>query len=116
MENDDTDITGSRGRDRPMIEPGKGLLRRERMNTYRRVMDAEARLDAVRERRGLDPSAIATALDAIEGDEPAIKIEDDLYLRVVSRYVAELGGRLEVRAVFPDQNVLLLGGADLEAD
>jgi len=116
MENDDTDITRSSRRRRPMIEPGRHQLRRERMSTYRRVMDAETRLDAVRERRGVDPSAIADALDAIEGDEPGIKVEDDLYLRVVSQYVAELGGRLEVRAVFPDESVLLLGSADLEAD
>jgi hypothetical protein len=100
-----------------MIEPAdRHPLRRERVNTYQRLMNAEARLDAVRERRGLDPSAIANALDAIEGDEPTIKIADDLYLRVVSQYVAELGGRLEVSAVFPDESVVLLASADLEID
>jgi hypothetical protein len=114
MENDDTDTPRS-SRHRPMTGPDRHQLRRERIDTYRRLMDAETRLDAVRERRGLDPSAIGDALDAIEGDQPAIDIEDDLYLRVVSQYVAELGGRLEVRAVFSDENVLLLDSAGLEA-
>ncbi len=83
-------------------------LREKRMDTYRRLMDAEARLDEVRRHRGLPETAIADALDAVEGGGPRIEPEDDLYLATVTRYVAELGGHVEVRAVFGDRGVTLL--------
>lgn len=80
----------------------------ERVATYRRVMDAEARLDEVRKRRGLPETAISDALDAIEGDGDTIEAVEDLCLRTLARYVAQLGGQVELRAVFPDETVVLL--------
>jgi hypothetical protein len=38
------------------------------------------------------------------------------YLSALEGHVAELGGRLEVKAVFPDGEVLLLVGAEQSAD
>jgi hypothetical protein len=70
-------------------------LNEERVALYRRLMDAEGRLEEVRRRRGVS----ATALDAGESDD---------YLSTLARYVAELGGHLEVRAVFPDESITLL--------
>lgn len=110
---------GSNGEAGPGAAPGrrslietrsKDPLRRQRMSTYGRLMNAEARLDRRRERCGLPETAIADMLDTIEGGGPRIEPEDDLYLRTVSRYVAELGGHIEVLAVFPDETVTLLAG------
>jgi hypothetical protein len=64
-------------------------------------MDAEARLDEVRRRRGVSEAAVA---GAVEVGEP----EDDFYVAALARYVAALGGYIEVRAVFPEETVTLL--------
>lgn len=85
-------------------------LSEKRMDTYQRLMDAESRLDRIRQRRGLGETAMADALDAIEGGGDQIEPEDDLYLRTITRYVTELGGHIEVVAVFPEGSVTLLSG------
>lgn len=113
MGSNGAESSGAIGGRRPLIEtPQRKPLKEERVNTYRRLMDAEARLDDMRERRGLPETAIADMLDAIEGDGPRIEPKDDLYLRTVSRYVAQLGGHIEVLAVFPDETVALLREPD----
>jgi hypothetical protein len=65
-------------------------------------MDAEARLDEVRRRRGLSEEAIDNALAL--GEQP----EDDFYVSVLARYVTALGGYLEMHAVFPEETITLL--------
>jgi hypothetical protein len=82
------------------------------MNTYKRLMEAEVLLDEIRGRRGLPESLIADVLDRIEGGGNRIEPQDDLFLRTVSRYVARLGGRVEVVAVFADETVTLLRETD----
>lgn len=39
---------------------------------------------------------------------PRIEHEEDLYLSTLRAYVAEMGGRLELRAVFPDGSVEII--------
>ena len=58
-------------------------LSEKRMDTYQRLMDAESRLDHRRRDRGLRETAMADALDAIEGGGDRIEPEDDLYLRTI---------------------------------
>jgi hypothetical protein len=70
---------------------------------YRRLMDAEQRLDPLRRRQGVEETAFGQALEA--GEDSAAP---DLYLATVAEYVAALGGHLEVRAVFPEETVTLL--------
>ena len=41
---------------------------------------------------------------------PRIERQDDLKLSTLERYIEALGGRLEVRAIFGDEHVVLLGG------
>ena len=74
-------------------------LNEKRVETYRRLMDAEARLEDARRRRGVEE----TTLDASE---------DDDYLSTLARYVAALGGHLEVQAVFPEERITLLRQPD----
>lgn len=87
---------------------GDRALSERRMDTYQRLMEAEARLDEVRRRRGLAETVIADLLDELEGAEPSLEPQDDLYLATIARYVAKLGGHVEVLAVFPEQTVTLL--------
>lgn len=83
-------------------------LNETRVNAYRRLMDAEMRLNDLRRRRGLSQSQIADALEVSQPNVSRIEQEDDLYLSTLARYVAALGGHLEVRAVFEDETVTLL--------
>ncbi|HEX5165267.1 MAG TPA: hypothetical protein VFV93_07725 [Thermomicrobiales bacterium] len=48
---------------------------------------------------------VAETLEVSQANISRIEHEDDLYLSTLSGYVAALGGRLELRAVFPDQTV-----------
>jgi hypothetical protein len=83
-------------------------LSEKRMDTYQRLMDAGNRLEHVRRRRAVRETAMADVLDAIESGGDQIEPEDDLYLRTIARYVTELGGHIEVVAVFPEETVTLL--------
>ena len=82
-------------------------LNEARVAMYRRLMDAEAWLDAVRRRRGLSDTALGDAIEASESAATAIGHED-VYLDALTRYVAALGGHLEIRAIFPDETITLL--------
>jgi hypothetical protein len=75
----------------------------KRLRIYDRLMDAEARLDPVRRRVGVSDTALGDALETAETDN-----EEDIYLAALARYVAELGGELEVRAVFPGETITVL--------
>ncbi len=82
-------------------------LNEKRVAAYRRLMEAEARLEAARRRQGVGETAFGDALDAGEADGDS-EWNGDMYLSTMLRYVAALGGHLEVRAVFPEETVTLL--------
>ncbi|HEY3726286.1 MAG TPA: helix-turn-helix transcriptional regulator [Solirubrobacteraceae bacterium] len=75
-------------------------------------MEAELRLAEVRRRRGVSQATMAEALDVSQPNISRIEQEDDVYLSTVARYVAALGGHLEVRAVFGDETITLLSDPD----
>ena len=83
-------------------------LNERRIAAYRRLMDAELRLAEARRRRGVSQAAIAEALEVSQPNVSRIEQEDDVYLSTLARYVAALGGHLEVLAVFDDETVTLL--------
>jgi len=75
-------------------------------------MRAELRLGELRVRRGLSQANIADALAVSQPNVSRIEQEDDVYLSTLARYVAALGGHLEVQAVFPEETITLLGEQD----
>lgn len=75
-------------------------------------MDAQTRLADLRKQRGVSQSAIADALAVSQPNISRIEQEDDLYLSTLARYVAALGGHLEVTAVFEDERVTVLREPD----
>ena len=79
-----------------------------RVTTYKRLLDAEVRLDHLRRRRGVSQTDLAKALEVSQPNVSRIEQEEDLYLSTLTRYVAALGGQLELRAVFPEETVTLL--------
>ena len=78
---------------------------REQVEALKRAMRAVLALTQLREARGLTQRQIAETLDVSQANISRIEHEDDLYLSTLSSYVAALGGRLEVNAVFPDEIV-----------
>jgi len=80
---------------------------RERVDEYRRLMDAIVTLYRLREQRGLTEVDVAKALDVTQGNVSRVENAADLYLSTLARYVEALGGKLELNAVFPDQVVAL---------
>jgi hypothetical protein len=70
---------------------------------YQRLMRADVRLEAVRQRVAPGTKPMTHWVDPAELDR-----EQDLYLATLARYVACLGGRIEVRAVFAGEAVTLL--------
>ena len=91
---------------------GQRPLNESRVATYKRLMDAELRLADVRRRRGLSQAAIAEALEVSQPNVSRIEQEDDVYLSTLARYIAALGGHLEVRAVFPEEMITVLREPD----
>lgn len=50
---------------------------------------------------------VLAAMDAAETQVPEELRREDLYLASLAAYVEALGGRLEIRAVFPDSTIVL---------
>jgi hypothetical protein len=82
-------------------------LNEQRVAMYGRLMEAEERLEPVRQRRGVSDTALGDAIEASESAHDGDR-HDDVYLDALTRYVAALGGHLEIRAVFPEETITLL--------
>jgi hypothetical protein len=55
----------------------------------------------------VDPNVVDEALDTVDEKLSADERREDLYLSALKYYVEALGGRLEVRAVFGDEAVVV---------
>ncbi|MGI8550587.1 MAG: helix-turn-helix domain-containing protein [Dehalococcoidia bacterium] len=73
----------------------------------RRIVRDLLALQALREARGVSPVELARAWDTSQTDLSQVEHGQDPYLSTLRCYVETLGGRLELRAVFPDQIILL---------
>ena len=78
-----------------------------RVGLYEQLMEAQDGIAQARYRQGVRNETVLAALD--EADERLSEDEqrEDLYLSLLAHYVAALGGRLEVKAVFAEDEVLV---------
>ena len=65
-------------------------------------------IEELRAGRKLTQEQVAQALGVSQANVSQIEHQDNIYLRTLSSYVEALGGQLEVRAVFPDETVVLV--------
>ncbi|MGH7193668.1 MAG: XRE family transcriptional regulator, partial [Candidatus Saccharimonadales bacterium] len=79
--------------------------RRGRVDEYKRAMYHALALVKMRENRKITQKEMAEALDVTQANISRIEHQEDIYLSTLSGYVQALGGRLEIRAVFPDQTI-----------
>jgi hypothetical protein len=82
--------------------------RSTRIDAYRRAIRDSLALAELRERRGETQVGVAERLGTSQANVSRIERQEDLYLSTLSGYIAALGGRLELRAVFDDQTVGLV--------
>ena len=81
--------------------------RRARVEEHKLAMRDALALAALREDRHVTQVQIAEALEVSQANVSRVEHQDDLYLSTLRSYVAALGGRLELRAVFPDEAMTL---------
>src|SRR5438094_696834 len=62
-------------------------------------------LDELRKARKMTQVKLAEALGVNQGEVSKIEHRTDIYLSTLAEYVEALGGRLEIRAVFPDREM-----------
>lgn len=80
---------------------------RERVESIKRAMRLEVALAQLREQRGLSQATVAERLATSRPNVSRIEKESDVRLSTLERYIEALGGRLEIHAVFDDQDVTL---------
>jgi predicted transcriptional regulator len=83
--------------------------RRARLDRERQFVRTILGLTAMREARGATQRQIAEAWDVSQANVSQIERTQDIFLSTLSKYVAALGGQIEIRAVFPDEVITLLG-------
>lgn len=86
-------------RDRVVADPE----RRARVELHKLAMQDALALAALREGRRVTQVQIAAALDVSQANVSRVEHQEDVYVSTLRNYVAALGGRLELRAVFPDE-------------
>jgi hypothetical protein len=78
-----------------------------RAELYRRLMDAQEQIAHALYQRGTSDEQVLAALDGADEQMTEDERREDLYLSALAHYVAALGGRLEVRAVFGEDEIVV---------
>ena len=78
-----------------------------RVELYAQLMAAQDRIAQVLYARGVSHDAVLAALDGVDERLSPQARREDLYVSALAHYVAALGGRLEVRAVFGDDVIVV---------
>ena len=83
-----------------------------RIAIYEQLMEAQERIAQSRYRHGVSDDEVVAAMDAAQTVPSESERQDDLFFSALSAYVHALGGRLEVRAVFPEEAIVVRGGEE----
>ncbi len=88
-------------------------LNEQDVRNYGVLMDAQALVAAHAAKIGIEQARIVEALSASDPDRVAADASVDVGQEVLARFVAALGGRLELRAVFDGGAVVLMRDGEL---
>ena len=80
-----------------------------RVQIYKALMEAQDQIAQALYRRGVSDRTVQDALDAVDERMSEDERRENLYLSALAHYVEALGGRLEIRAVFDVDNVVVVG-------
>ena len=78
-----------------------------RAELYRRLMEAQEQIAHMLSRRDTTHEDVLAALDAVDEQVSDDERREDLYLAALEHYAAALGGRIEVRAVFGEDEIVV---------
>ena len=78
-----------------------------RAHLYALLMDAEDKIAVHLYRRGVNDHMVQDALDVVDEELSDADRREDLYLTALAHYVAALGGHIEVRAVFDEEEIVV---------
>ena len=81
--------------------------RRARVEKLERTYDAVLELADLRESLGVTQTDLAELLEVSQPNVSKIEHKDDVYLSTLKSYISALGGRLELKAVFPNRSFSL---------
>src|SRR5258708_18227148 len=79
-----------------------GMADEVALDRERQFVHAILGLTAMREARGATQRQVAEAWDVSQANGSQIEHTPDIYLSTLGKYVAALGGQIEIRAAFPD--------------
>jgi transcriptional regulator with XRE-family HTH domain len=87
--------------DRVTADPARAA----RVDEYERAIDEALALAALRELLEVTQARLADTLRVTQANVSRIEHQHDLYVSTLATYVAALGGRLEITAVFPEREI-----------
>jgi DNA-binding XRE family transcriptional regulator len=70
-------------------------------------------LEEIRKGRQMTQAKLADALGVNQGEVSKIEHRTDIYLSTLAGYVEALGGKLEIRAIFPDREMRITQFEDI---
>ena len=82
-----------------------------------RVQDAlgSMPMDELREARSLTQTQLAEILQVSQGAVSKVERRADMYISTLRSYISAMGGSLQIRAVFPDGEVVINQFQDLDS-
>jgi DNA-binding transcriptional regulator YiaG len=81
--------------------------RRARIEQREQAIEAELTISQLRGSPGATQESVAERMNVTQSNVSHFERNPNIFLHSLASYVEALGGRLEVRAVFPDQAVTL---------
>lgn len=85
---------------------------RARSHAMAEQLRAEYPLHELRRARGLSQESIARVLNVSQANISKIEQRTDLYISTLRAHIRSMGGELEIRAKFPDGDVVITGFQD----
>ena len=79
--------------------------RQQRIAKRVRESLASMPLDEIRKARQMTQAKLAETLGVNQGEISKIEHRTDIYISTLAAYLEALGGKLEIRAVFPDREM-----------
>lgn len=83
------------------------LERRARIDAIKEAIDDAISLHELRSMHNVTQVTLANRMGISQGNVSELEGRRDIYLSTLEKYVEALGGQLEIRAVFPEQQVVL---------
>ena len=90
--------------------------RRARVEARVKATIAAMPLEDLRTARSLTQAQLASVLQVSQGAVSKVERRADMYIRTLRSYVQAIGGDLQIRAVFPEGEVILNQFRDLDKD